>query len=314
VLDPINRKQARDRAAFLEEITETRKAIASVLSAPPLGNDPVGGMALKRLDAALGNLASASPEVFSRIETALTAGIEPLLLRLRTAFEVGPVTLTGIPQDLRADWVTKDGRARLEIVAKGDMTDPVALRRFVEAVKVVAPDVTGAPVTIIESGKTVVQSFITAAVLALVMITVLLYVVLRRTQDVAMTLVPLVVAVLMSLEAAVLLGIPLNFANIIALPLMCGVSVAFHIYFVLAWRQGQAEVLASSLTRAILFSALTTATAFGSLWLSSHPGTASMGKLLTLSLFFTLLAAFVFVPAFLGPAPEASNQDRQKSE
>ncbi|MBI3274905.1 MAG: hopanoid biosynthesis-associated RND transporter HpnN, partial [Methylocystis sp.] len=93
----------------------------------------------------------------------------------------------------------------------------------------------------------------------------------------------------------------LNFANIIALPLMFGVGVAFHIYYVIAWRKGVTDMLASSLTRAIFFSALTTGTAFGSLFLSSHPGTASMGEFLAISLFFTLLAAFIIVPAFLGP-------------
>ena len=113
----------------------------------------------------------------------------------------------------------------------------------------------------------------------------------------------LVLAGIMSLEAASMLGMSLDFANIIALPLMFGVGVAFHIYYLIAWRNGQTDMLASSLTRAIFFSSLTTGVAFGSLCLSSHPGTAGMGKLLALSLFFTLVAAFLIVPAFLGPPP-----------
>jgi len=90
--------------------------------------------------------------------------------------------------------------------------------------------------------------------------------------------------------------LPLNFANIVALPLMLGIGVAFKIYYVTAWRSGRTNLLQTSLTRAIFFSAMTTATAFGSLWLSSHPGTASMGKLLALSL-VTTLAAVSAVPA-----------------
>jgi len=97
-----------------------------------------------------------------------------------------------------------------------------------------------------------------------------------------------------------LLGIPMNFANIVALPLLLGVGVAFKIYYVVAWRAGRTKLLQSSLTRAIFFSALTTATAFGSLWLSSHPGTASMGKLLALSLVTTLAAVLLFQPALMG--------------
>lgn len=104
----------------------------------------------------------------------------------------------------------------------------------------------------------------------------------------------------MTLELCVLLGMPLNFANIIALPLMLGVGVAFKVYFVMAWRAGQTGLLQSSLTHAVLFSAATTATAFGSLWLSHHPGTASMGRLLALALSCTLIGAVVFQPVLMG--------------
>ena len=95
----------------------------------------------------------------------------------------------------------------------------------------------------------------------------------------------------------------LNFANVIALPLLFGIGVAFDIYFVMAWRAGSAELLQSSLTRAVIFSALTTASGFGTLWLSSHPGTASMGKLLMISLVWTLATTLFFLPALLGPPP-----------
>ena len=56
------------------------------------------------------------------------------------------------------------------------------------------------------------------------------------------------------------------------------------------------------LTRAVIFSALTTA--FGSLWMSSHPGMSSMGKLLALSLVCTLTAAALFQPVLMGPPRE----------
>jgi len=135
--------------------------------------------------------------------------------------------------------------------------------------------------------------------------------VLRRVSDVLVTLVPLLLAAVVTLELTVLLGLPLNFANIIALPLLLGVGVAFKIYYVLAWRAGETSLLASSLTRAVLFSAMTTATAFGSLWLSHHPGTSSMGKLLSLSLVTTLAAAVLFQPILMGPPRQAREQSRE---
>ena len=112
---------------------------------------------------------------------------------------------------------------------------------------------------------------------------------------------PIVLTGLLTLGTCVLIGQPLNFANIIALPLLFGIGVAFHIYFVMAWRAGGSHLLQSSLARAVFFSALTTATGFGSLWASSHPGTASMGKLLMISLVWTLVSALLFQPALMGP-------------
>src|SRR4029453_19057602 len=139
---------------------------------------------------------------------------------------------------------------------------------------------------------------------ALVSIAILLWIVLGRFGDVLLTIVPLLLAGVVTLEACVLLGLPLNFANIIALPLLLGVGVAFKIYYIMAWRAGQTNLLQTSLTRAVFFSALTTATAFGSLWFSSHPGTSSMGKLLALALACTMSAAVLFQPALMGPPRE----------
>ena len=136
-----------------------------------------------------------------------------------------------------------------------------------------------------------------AGIFAFVSIAILLWIVLERFGDVLLTFIPLLVAGVITLEVCVLIGMPLNYANIIALPLLLGVGVAFKIYYIMAWRAGQTDLLQSSLTRAVIWSALTTATAFGSLWLSSHPGTSSMGKLLALSLVTTMFAAVLFQPA-----------------
>src|SRR5580704_16415389 len=139
-----------------------------------------------------------------------------------------------------------------------------------------------------------------AGVLAIISIALLLWLVLRRIGDVLLTLIPLLVAAAATLEICALTGFALNYANIIALPVLLGVGVAFKIYYVLAWRKGEINFLQSPLTRAVFFSALLTATAFGSLWLSAHPGTSSMGKLLALSLACTLTSAVLFQPALMG--------------
>ena len=193
----------------------------------------------------------------------------------------------------------------MEVAPRGDKNDNDNLRRFTDAVRKIAPEASGAPISILESGDTVVRAFVEAGIMALISISLLLWLALRRIGDVALTLAPLLLAGVMTMEICVLIDLPLNFANIIALPLLLGLGVAFKIYYVMAWRAGSAHLLQTSLTRAIFFSAMTTATAFGSLWMSNHPGTSSMGKLLALSLATTLCAAVFFQPALMGPPRKA---------
>ncbi len=166
------------------------------------------------------------------------------------------------------------------------------------------PDAIGGPISILESGRTMIKSFFEAGTWALGSIAILLWIVLRRFGDVLLTLIPLILAGVVTLQLMVIFGMKLNFANIIALPLLLGLGVAFKIYYIMAWRAGQTDLLQSSLTRAVFFSALTTATAFGSLWLSSHPGTSSMGKLMALALVTTMCAAVLFQPVLMGPPRE----------
>ena len=174
--------------------------------------------------------------------------------------------------------------------------------RFADAVRSVAPDAGGSAITITETAATILGAFRAAAIGAVLAITVLLLAVLRRPHEVALVMAALLLSALLTVVLVVALGLSLNFANIIALPLLQGVGVSFNIYFVMNWRSGSRAFLGTATARAILFSALTTATAFGSLALSGHPGTASMGVLLLLSLACTLVVTLIFVPTLLARA------------
>ncbi len=266
----------------------------------------------RRLAATLEVLAKAPQATRARAEAALIPGLNMLLDQMRSSLQAQPVTAASLPQDLAHDWIAADGEARISVIPKGDSDDNRVLQRFTAAVAKVAPNLNGAPLSIQYSGRTVVGAFAEAGVLSFVAITILLFIVLRRARDVAITMAPIVLTGLLTLGSCVLIGQPLNFANIIALPLLFGIGVAFHIYFVMAWRSGAAHLLQSSLSRAIFFSALTTATGFGSLWASSHPGTASMGKLLMISLIWTLVSALLFQPALMGP-PDAARAAKSAS-
>jgi hopanoid biosynthesis associated RND transporter like protein HpnN len=260
----------------------------------------------RRLAGLLAALAKRPQAARDDAERVLVAPLVTTLRQVRSLLTAEPVTIETLPQSLTRRWVSADGVNRVEVAPSGDGNDNETLERFVAAVRNVAPDAAGKPVFVIEAAATIVKAFIQAAIWSVASIALILFITLRRWSHVALTLVPLLVAIVVTLEICVLIGLQLNFANIIALPLLLGVGVAFKIYYIMAWRAGERNFLQSSLTRAVIYSACTTATAFGSLWFSHHPGTSSMGKLMALCLVTTLAAAVLFQPALLATQNKAS--------
>lgn len=247
---------------------------------------------------ALAPLRNDGPALF-RLQEALIGGLPAQLAQIRDLLGAQAITLDTIPAALKQDWVASDGRARVEIYPKEEPRQADNLLRFNRAIQTVAPEASGTSIAIVESGRTVVNAFIRAAIGAVVVIALLIFITLRRLFDTLALLAPLLLAGLLTLATSVLLHIPVNFANIIGLPLLLGLGVSFAIYFVIYWRDGGTEPLQSSMARAVIFSAATTLVAFGSLALSAHPGTASMGKILTIALIFALGSTCFLLPALL---------------
>jgi uncharacterized protein len=300
VLNPALNPESIDAPPSDAENVEALKGTVESLRKTAGDAKGPGAVASRRLADDLSRLADSNQALRDKTQAIFVIPLKVVLNQLKNALQAQPVSLKSLPPDLVRGWRTKDGLTRVEAQPRGDPNDNDTLRKFAAAVLAAEPNAIGGPVSILKSGDTVVKAFIHAGLTALVVIGFLLWLTLRRITDVLLTLVPLLVAGAVTMEICVLIGLPLNFANIVALPLLLGVGVAFKIYYVTAWRAGKTNLLQSSLTRAIFFSAMTTATAFGSLWLSSHPGTASMGKLLALSLLTTLAAVLLFQPALMG--------------
>jgi len=309
-LTPVLQQTPSAPANDLERVIALRNAARALRNAA-LDHDGPGAAPARRLAASLTALAKADAAARDRAEWALAQPLKLSLATLRDLLQPQAITLTTLPADLTRDWIAPDGQALIDIsprIPKGvDPNDDAMLRRYTQAVIRVAPGASGGPISILHSADLIVKAFIEAAVLAVIAITLLLWIALRRFDDVLRTLIPLLVSGLVTLELCVILDISLNFANIIALPLLLGVGVAFKIYYVMAWRSGKASFLQSGLTQAVILSAATTGTAFGSLWFSHHPGTASMGELLVLSLVCTLIGAVFFQPILMGKPRDLKN-------
>jgi uncharacterized protein len=294
-----------DPAPTPAQTLEAINKAAADLSGAAAGIDSPAAMQARRLATALTTLAKAPQAERDEAERVLVTPLITTLREVRDLLTAEHVTTDTLPASLKSAWISAGGEVRIEVAPNGDGNDNAVLRRFVDAVRTVAPQASGAPIFIVEAAATIVKAFLEAAVWSVASIALILFVTLRRWVDVALTLVPLMVAIVLTLEICVAVGLQLNFANIIALPLLLGVGVAFKIYYVMAWRAGETNFLQSSLTRAVFFSACATATAFGSLWFSHHPGTSSMGKLMALSLATTLCAAVLFQPALLATQRKA---------
>ena len=244
-------------------------------------------------------LAKAPDAVVLRANDALTRFLPAQLSRLRQSMSATPITRDVLPPELLRDWVAPDGRLRLQVNATAETLARGQIDLFAEQVRSVAPEARGSAIKIEATADTIVGAFRNAAIYALIAIAIILAIVQRRLLDVALVMAPLSASALLTVVVIVAGDLTLNFANIIALPLLLGVGVSYNVYFVMNWRAGLSNPLASATTRGVVFSALTTAVAFGALALSAHPGTASMGLLLLISLGCTLVASLVFLPALL---------------
>ncbi len=249
------------------------------------------------------------------LEISLLRFFPATLDKLASGLGATGVALDDLPVGLRDRYQAADGRQRLAIFPTADLADESALKHFVEMVSRTAPRATGRPVQIARSGEIVVRSMIQATTWAAILIVGFLLLILRRPSDIAFITIPVLLAALMTAAATVLFSIPFNFANVIVLPLLIGLGVDSGIHLVLRAREERSGrgLLATSTPRAVLLSALTTIGSFGSLALSAHRGTASMGELLTISVTLTLISALVILPGLLawreGRAKAKENPD-----
>lgn len=238
------------------------------------------------------------------LELNLFSGLLPELSELNRKLEVERITVDSLDPGLRSRYLSLDGKYRLDILPRETINDDASMRRFVSAVKSVAPHATGAPVEIIGGADVVSRAMIQATGVAALLIAIMLFLALRRVGDVILVLLPIVLAGVLLVATTVIVGIPFNFANVIVLPLLIGLGVDSGIHLVMRTREEiaaghQAELLETSTPRAVLLSALTTIASFGSLAVSSHRGTASMGELLTIAIILTLVCTLIVLPTLV---------------
>jgi hypothetical protein len=237
-----------------------------------------------------------------KIQNALLGTLPPLMKELSTSLEAAEITLADLPPEIRDRWLSKEGWYRIQIYPKKDLNDLDNLKEFIIEVQSVAPETTGLPIIYWESMKEVVAAFQQAIVIAVVAIAVVLLVIRRNILDTALVMSTLILAGLFTMACTVLTGTPINFANIIALPLLLGLGVDNGIHMLVKLRESLSgsddhDIYESSTARAIFFGALTTSSSFGGLAFSPHAGISSMGLVITIGIFWIMVCTFIILPA-----------------
>ena len=262
----------------------------------------------QKLNKTLETLLGQNATNLNTLEQNLIASLPGRLRSLEESLEAEEITNASLPDDLRERWQSNNN-FRIEVFSKNDLNDNQTLESFVNDVRKIAPDATGTPIINLEASDAVIKAFQQAFGLAILVITVLLWLLLDKKTDSFLILATLILAGLMTCAVSVLLGIQFNFANIIALPLLLGIGVDSSIHILHRYRTtlpDNGSLLNTSTARAVLFSALTTACSFGNLAISPHQGTASMGVLLTIGLILTLFVTLIVLPALLTLADKKS--------
>ena len=241
-----------------------------------------------------------SARQLTALDAALTEGLPPELARLASGLEARPFGRADLPEEIASRYVSSDGRELVEITPAEDVSNNAAARRFIAAVRGVVPKVTGPPVVYQEASSTVVHAFELALLYAFTIVSVIIFLVLRRWSEVLLVILPIALSKLVTAGAAVAIGMPFNYANIIALPLLVGFGVDSGIHVVHRMRTETAEQLFdTSAMRAVLASGLTIVATFGILAFSSHVGTASMGVMLAIGLCVSMAFTLIVLPAWL---------------
>jgi hypothetical protein len=136
----------------------------------------------------------------------------------------------------------------------------------------------------------------------LILIAMSLLLLMRRLADAAFCLVPALLTVTVAICLLPILNVPLNYLNIIVIPVLFGISVDGAIHILSRVQEGGPAILSSVIpetTRAIAGATITTAFGFGALIAANHIGLRSIGEFALVGLAVNALVSLVLLPSFI---------------
>jgi len=266
---------------------------------------------LERAVAALDKLDPAEAEQrLQRHQVKLVGSIVQNLGWLKTQRGDRPLTSEDLPPELKQRYLSKNGKVLLEIEPAVDVWERKPTEEFVEEIQRVAPEATGTPVMNLEYIDLLKESYVQAALYAAGVVVVLIFLLFRRLQDVLLTLLPLAIGILWMFGLLGFFKIQLNPANIVTLPMLLGIGVAFGVYVMARYREeGKVRIFESSTGKAVILSAMTTLFGFGSMLLGEYRGLVSLGMVMSLGILCCLVTAVGILPQLLTLQERAAGEE-----
>jgi len=296
----------RDVASLLSQSQQGLKEAQGFVNISKVAKDAVAAFgalvpALERCQKALNSAPLATiQQRFSASASGAFTRLQSNTEMLRTQLADRGLTPDDIPPQLRRMFIGKDGKVLLQVYGKKDLWERAPDNEFTQAVLSVAPKATGTPILNDSYTEVLRISYLWAAVWAFVAIVVLIFLHFQSFKYLILTLTPLVLAVLWRTGAMVWFGIEFNPANIVTLPLIIGIDVAFGVYIIDRYREdGKLSIFSGSTGKAIIMSSLTSLFGFSSLLVSKFQGMFSIGQLMSMGIAIGLVTSIFILPQIL---------------
>ncbi len=239
------------------------------------------------------------PSQRAALEQTFRARLEGELAKLLAMLGARPPSLESLPSTFRSRLISPHDEHLLTISPTIALTDRTRSDRFVADVRSVRAEAAGRTMVEWGIGQVVVDAFAQAIVTTLFIVLLLLFLYFRRLTPVLLVMMPIGLTMIYTLGIAQTMGLSLNMANILMIPLVIGLGVDTGIHLVHRYENPSTSRATEATHRAVIISGLTTCGTFFSLSFSPHGGAASIGLLLTLAISMLLIISLSVLPFLL---------------
>jgi hypothetical protein len=213
------------------------------------------------------------------------------------------VGLADVPPEIKRKFISDQGHFLMQIHPAVNIWDRDGAERFVTQLRSVDPGITGTPVITYEAIRLMERAYKQGTLYAVVLVTVLTALTLRRVRETVLALLPLALGMTWTAGLMYVFDVKLNLGNVFGIPLMLGAAAEFGVNIVMRFMEdrehGGGPLIARSTMMAVFINGLTTVVGYGSMMLAAHRGIYGLGLLLTLGTAASLVASLVVLPVLL---------------